>query len=896
MDRLAEIAAHNLYSLADPEVYEDLSRLPVDPEFAARLVARLPAGWSVARHAIWLAADPPATNIVSPMPAQGFKVHVSATPGQADRVLDHVVPVLAAQSVPFKVCADEWVLFLVNSKSFPRGQSGKFLTAYPPDVPAFRTLLERLHAATAGAKVLGPHILSDRRFRDSRLLFYRYGEFRPSFRVAPDGTRTSQLTAPDGTQEPDQRLPLVRFPAWVEDPFAEPAEMADDAGPPLLKNRYRIEGAFAFSNSGGVYRGTDLATGMKVAVKEARPLTNCWRIGGKVWDAVTLLGREHRTLRRLHGLDCVPQAIDLFEEGGHSFLVLSQVEGGTLDAYWAQQDMLLAPYIRRPGTIARFVPRFRSIAAEAVAMLRAVHARGVVIGDLSPRNILVARDTARLTLIDFESAIVPSEDGEAVNGYAALWGTPGFVAADRERRGTPGAHDDVVALGLTLVSAIVPANHFFALKPEAETGMLRRLIALGLPSAVGTLIEALLAGAIDDAETLLARWPNQPCVAVPAPSCTALAAVAPASAADAICEHLLGSYDAQRADRLWPAHYAVFETNPLGLAFGAAGPLLLLRRRDRTVPDEINDWIGAAPIDAERHPPGLFSGLAGMAVAFAEAGLSGPAARAMAALRDSPLRFAEPGIAHGAAGWGLAALHLNASGLAADGVALAISAGEHLLRTAEEMDGGLAWRSAADGLVHCGFGHGASGIGLFLMHLFRRTDDARFRAAALRALAGDIAHRIETEVGWQWPRWLGDGIAYPYMVHGSAGIGAVALRMARWLGDDKASGWARRIAEDTAIKYSYIPGLFEGLAGVGEFQLDMALALREERFMAAALDIAETIRWFEVSRPPGVTYPGRWLARCSADYATGAAGIGLFFARLARPGLRLLFDLPGDRW
>ncbi len=883
-----------MYSLVDPEVYEDLGRMPISDEFAREVARMLPAGWTLARHGIWLGADPPADTSAGPMPAEGFKIHVSTTPRQATETLCHTVPVLVDAGVSFKLCADPWFLFWVNSKGFPRQQSGKFITAYPPDAPAFEAVIEALHQRTKDTKLAGPHILSDRPYRDSRILFYRYGEFRAPTELLPDGTRAGFLENPDGGRTLDQRLPYVLFPEWVDDPLAAD-DGADDAGTIVLAGRYRIDGAFGFSNAGGVYHGEDLATGRPIAVKEARPFTNCWLVGDETWDAVTLLGREYRTLRRLEGLAGVPSAIDLAHEGGHAFLIEERVDGGTLDAFWAQQDMLLAPYVRRPGAVDRFIEVFWPIARQLIRVLRSIHERGVVLGDVSPGNILIDAETLAVTLVDFESAVIPDEDGELATGHAAVWGTPGYVAPERERRGRVVAEDDIVALGLTLSSAVVPANHLFTLEPGAQARMLARMTALGLPAAVEHVIAALVRGSFDDAEAVVSAQehiarPHRP---VPVPA-RAVSDRDLAESVRAIAEGLVASAAIDREDRIFPSHYAAFETNPLSLAYGAAGPTMFLADTLGLVPDDIAQRVDAAKLEASSHPPGLFVGLAGIAIGLAEAGLTGQALAAVGALRASKLRWDEASLAHGVAGWGLACLHLDALGLTEGLLEPALEAGEHLLGTAEPTEHGIKWPAGNDELAHFGFGYGASGVGLYLLHLYRATGDARFRVAAERGLAHDMAHRVETEVGWQWPRFEGDGVVYPYLTHGSAGIGAVAARFARWLGSDPYLEWARRIADDVAIKYSFIPSLFEGLAGVGELQLDMHLLTGESHFRAAAYDIAETIRWFEVRRGAGAMYPGRWLARLSGDYATGSAGIGLFFARLLQPGRRLLFDLPGD--
>jgi protein kinase-like protein len=501
---MADFGAQNLYSVAHPEYYETLSRYRLSPAYVDQLTSLLPGSWSVARHDVWVQAAKGGGNSAVPPPNQGFKIHVSSTPEHALRVLDLAVPACIAREVEFKIAGDPGLLDLLNSKLQARGQSGKFMTIYPPDEETFVSLLKELYERTRHEDVAGPYILSDRRYRDSRVLFYRYGGFRPPHRLNADGTRSWFLVSPEGEHVPDQRLPYFLLPPWVSDPFPGPSSPAGP-GETVLNDRYRVEGALSFSNAGGVYAAHDTATGRSVVVKEARPLTNCWMVGDRSWDAVHLLEREHAVLRRLEGLDFVPAPIDLFTEWEHTFLVEERVPGHSLDTFWAREDVLLAPYVRRPGRIERFVPRFRHVAERLVSTVLQVHGRGVLIGDLSPRNIMIDPETLRLSLIDFESAVIDDDATERAV-FSTRWGTPGFVHPERASRGKLLPEDDFYALGMILYGSVVPVNYLFALDRTAESVFLERFVALGVPAQVKEVVDALLGGDPAGALAVLARW------------------------------------------------------------------------------------------------------------------------------------------------------------------------------------------------------------------------------------------------------------------------------------------------------------------------------------------------------------------------------------------------------
>ncbi|MCC6455720.1 MAG: hypothetical protein IT328_12290 [Caldilineaceae bacterium] len=505
MNRPAVIADQNVFSLAHPEFYESLAYLPLSSEYVEWLKDALPETWTLHRTEIWVHAlceanpSSTATTLI-----QGFKIHVSCTPACALRVLTLVVPLCVQAGINFKIAGDLTLLHLLNSKQQGRGSSGKFMTIYPPHDESFKELIERLYQQTKDDPLEGPYILSDRRYKESKILFYRYGGFYPLQKLNIDGTQSSFLISPTGEYIPDQRLPYFHLPDWVDDPFGGTPAVAYE-GDDLLNGRYRVEGALGFSNAGGVYYGVDTTTEKPVIIKEARPFTNCWSVGERIWDAVYLLQREYEMLRRLEELEFVPTPVELFQDWEHTFLVEERVDGITLDAYWAQEQVILAPYIRRAGRIEQFVPKYKQVAEVLIRMVAAFHERGVLLGDLSPRNILINAETLQMWFIDFESATLVDDRAEML-AYASEWGTAGFMHPGRASRSQLLPQDDLYAVAMILYSAVVPANYFFNLNPAAAAIFLDKFIALGLPAEVKAVIESLLRGDAQEAQGILARW------------------------------------------------------------------------------------------------------------------------------------------------------------------------------------------------------------------------------------------------------------------------------------------------------------------------------------------------------------------------------------------------------
>ncbi|HEX7089413.1 MAG TPA: hypothetical protein VF192_04715 [Longimicrobiales bacterium] len=488
----------NLYVIAHPEYFESPTRYTITPHYADVLASILPEGWKTVRDGPWLGVSNGAA-----FPPQGFKIHVSSIPAQAQTLLRLVASECVDRGFTFKVAADPRMLHVLNSKGFNRGNSGKFITIYPPTEDAFRELIEALYVKTRDRDFVGPYILSDRRYKDSKVLFYRYGGFERRQRLNIDGTKTPLIQSPAGEWVPDVRTPFFQLPEWVRDPFPTPAD-EDGRSEPILRGRFRVESAIRFSNSGGIYAGTDLETGQEIVIKEARPYTAPWTVGGVFLHASRFLEREWAILQRLQRLGCVPKAIALFTEWEHTFLVEEFIRGTTYWNFWVDRENLLCPFIRRPGRIEAFLPKFRATAEALIKAVASVHAAGVVLGDLSPRNVFITRDPFEVRFIDFEGATVLGETNGDFAAFGRQWHTPGYMNPERSTRATADPSDDWYAVGMLLYCAVIPVQQFFALHPSARDLFLDECVRLGIPPEVRHIINALLHGRPDEASHRLA--------------------------------------------------------------------------------------------------------------------------------------------------------------------------------------------------------------------------------------------------------------------------------------------------------------------------------------------------------------------------------------------------------
>ena len=490
------------FPFVDPLYHEPIGRYAHSPEFERVLTDVLPESWSVERSGVWMAARPPWRRY----PDQGFKLHVSAVPDDAEEILRRVAMICGETATEFKCAADPRLLGHINSKRASRGSSGKFMTLYPESDHAFEGLAARLAEATA--EFDGPYILSDRRVPGSRCVFYRYGGFSRRSRMRPDGTREYLIRGVDGSDLPDRRQPFFALPEGIADPF--PPEDAASGGDLRIGDRFEIREALAFSNTGGVYLATDLATGADAVLKEARPHTSSWSMQDGYLDAVGMLEHEHAVLTDLAGTGVTVQPLGMHRAWEHTFLAQSFAPGEPLRSFRGRPEIILTTHMDDPERVGQFCGVFHTVARGLLAAVRAVHEAGYVIGDLSPNNIMVDADTLGVTLIDVESAHRPDD---RVATLARGWYTPGFRPLDEAGRRAVTPADDLYAAGMALYSLVMPVQHFFRLHPEAGPRFIDRFVAAGLPEEVRDVIAALARGDAEAAEALLDAW--TPTLSVP---------------------------------------------------------------------------------------------------------------------------------------------------------------------------------------------------------------------------------------------------------------------------------------------------------------------------------------------------------------------------------------------
>jgi hypothetical protein len=861
------------YAVSHREFYETLDQYRADENTYLRLARSLiPKDWSIIRNSIFFHCVPANHKLLN----QGWKIHISATIKNAYDVLRDVVTKLVEDRTSFKFVLDPSVLFLIVGKRWYRGGAGKFITIYPHNPEHFQELIEKLYQATLRHE--GPYILSDRRYKDSKCVFYRYGGITMRSSLTIKGDRVPVLLSPQGEEVPDQRRAMFSMPNWATDPF-EPPSVPVNGDNSLKNSRYAVRSSLRFSNSGGLYVALDRDTRANVVLKEARPLTNIDDFGR---DSVSLLKKEYRILKTLDGTGIAPRAIDLFEEWEHTFLVQEYLEGPTMRQHAISRNVTRSTR-PTPAYLQEFYDNFVAVFSKMVRILNVLKEHKIVYGDFSPTNVIVSKE-GEVRIVDFEAAC---QLGVDLRGRLF---TPGFAAADHFLGDVPQYEIDYFGVGALMLSYLMPIHAILGLDNTAHQRFLQSIgDDYGLPHSLMQLISRLMSMDPSDRPSPdeVLEVLNHPSP-FRTPRIFELVRVEQQELEhilDQTMKYMVQSATYERRDRLFPLDPKVFATNSLGLAYGACGAVYALHTIKGHVPQAICDWILKENVSVDRYPPGLYCGMAGVAWTLLALGYREQADQIMERSNSHPLLSQAPDVYYGLAGWGMAQLKFYLEGGSPAYLEKAVFAGEELLRSRQITDQGSRWGRRNDLIF--GFAHGSSGISLFLLYLYLATRKESYLQAGQDALEFDLNHGVRMGDSLLWPTHAGeDRSLVPYWRYGSAGVGTVVLRYYQVLKSERYRTLLEEICREMDRKHAIYPGRGFGLASLGEFLLDMAYAgIETEACLSLAHKVASGIMLFQIDKgEQGIAFPGADLWKISCDYFSGSAGVALFLHRLVHPG------------
>jgi serine/threonine protein kinase/GGDEF domain-containing protein len=204
----------------------------------------------------------------------------------------------------------------------------------------------------------------------------------------------------------------------------------------VINDRYEIRQSLGKGGMGEVFLAYDRATQQPVALKivreESRMPGDDEALRQELLHARSV---SHPNVCRVHDLAPSPYG---------PILVMEHITGQTLHTH-----------IRRKKAQGGYTAdEFRRLAHDIASGVAAIHAQGLVHGDLKPGNVMVTSDPdgglGKGIVLDFGFAkerarVIGRRPGAPPDG-----GTPNYMAPERIRSGGASPEDDVYALGLTL--------------------------------------------------------------------------------------------------------------------------------------------------------------------------------------------------------------------------------------------------------------------------------------------------------------------------------------------------------------------------------------------------------------------------------------------------------------
>ena len=258
----------------------------------------------------------------------------------------------------------------------------------------------------------------------------------------------------------------------------------------IVEGRYRLVRAIAAGAMGTVHEALDLRTGESVAIKMLK---------SELHGDASIRRRFRREASVLQALvhPGIVRILDVGQdEGERSFMVMELLRGETLEARIARGPMPIADV--------------RTIALAIAETLAAVHAHGVVHGDVKPANVFLPNASGPggaafpIRLVDFGLSKI--EGIERLTRTGELTGTPAYMAPELlTGQGEVDARVDLYALGVVVYESLAGRLPFATRK---HPGALMMDIVMGKGAPLTTLRPDLSAEAIATVERAMAPKPS----------------------------------------------------------------------------------------------------------------------------------------------------------------------------------------------------------------------------------------------------------------------------------------------------------------------------------------------------------------------------------------------------
>lgn len=794
------------------------------------------------------------TNIINKnivLPVQGWKIHISSNIFNAEEILKIVSSLFEKFNFSFKFIKSEYFLLLTTEKFYPREQAGKFVTIYPNDEVEFRKIIASLYDSLRDFD--GPFVLTDKRYKDCKVLYYRYGAFLSMTDKLSSSASTLSIISPSGELVEDSRDVQYVLPHFVEEVF--PDIVLEEDGDSHLFSHYLDIEPLKFTNHGGVYVAK--YQGKQVVLKESRPCAGVSKEDNL--DAIKRRINEVNFLKVVQDLSCFPKLVDDFFEWEHYFLVEEYVEGVTLRGFSASHN----PFFSNSHTdyyvvVANYIKEVITIVKQVLEAITIVHSRGYIISDISLENII--KTELGIVFIDLESVFDVSTPPKNKLTTIQFTQQPSKVESI-----------DYIATGFLLYDLIFPKSIMLDFGLEYLMTYLTHLIEdFGLNREILNVINLLLTfDQHDDLQTVY-NLMNQILEKPLEVFAFAEKSYNLQQVIDEQKNNILGFLDSAS---LLDQKYFPHSLSKIEWLTGLSGILYYFQKQDgknlgfRKLEEQIIFQFMQSNI---KESLGLFYGASGVALsmltyrpAFAKNIFN------FLSHRHNIKDKIDFSISEGLSGYGLALLKAWEIQQEDDYLKRAVQIGEYLIESEDIINS----------CENIGFAHGLTGVAYFLLVLYKVTNREQFLNYGESLLQKDFNYLIDLGLYMGFPDKKTSNISYPYLAFGSAGVASVLIRY--YLVTQKATYLEKidMLLDSLNVKYALSNGLLKGLAGIGHALLDYLYYISNSEIMDSINSVSEGILLNKISQSDYIYFPDCHMEKLDYSLEGGNLGILSFFER-----------------
>ncbi len=826
---------------------------------------------------------------------QGWILHLSSILYQVTDLLQTVVPFLIGEQIPFKIVNSLVTAEDILSGHLGAAQIGKIVSIFPDDDNKAAELAKTLVILTSSFK--GPAIPTDLCLRN--IVYTRFGSFNPVIRLNEKGGEEKYIYDSTGQLVPDLYSIPFQFLKGTIWPFYSLTQPSLPEPPKFFNRIYKIIDTLKTDCRGNVFQGLYLKSLLNVK--------KCVLKQGFTNADSDILGRDIRhklawqveLFHELRDTIPMPELYDFIQEEAYSLIVMEYINGDSL----YQKVQNLNPTCKAwPDLSPDEKLLLITFGLELSGIIAQIHDKGYLHRDIMPVNFLIDKRN-RMIAIDLELAYSQLQ-GKPDPPFKL--GTPGFASPEQMAEKPPAIDQDVYSLGATLLwlfTGLTPIkflgenrnilyeNLNFFIQNQELALVIANCLSLkpGDRPAIVTIISAL-----EMHRRQLKEVKNEK-VHLPLSRFSAQDVEATVSAALAG----LNKSPIVSSDEFWYSKKTAIDnhssrktkeyTRYPGIYEGMAGPLYLFARLHRaginvhTCTPRISkalDYIQRNYLNrVSELPPGLYHGMAGLAIAIKEgihSGLINTEIPFYKAAVQSSLQLPNVNLnlASGVAGQGIAILRCKSLLSQEDSRRLLDRIVDQLLTS--QQNNGL-WRNS----VVFDLGQGDIGILWFLLEYLSFYPDRHIQNAVERGLNTVLNSKKQLEF---FNKLIGSRDSYN-LVDGGTGVILLFIKAFQHF----QIGRYKMIAQNALLKYPLHivhPEFSQrnGLAGLGEVFLEAWRVFQTDEWRQRADWITAFFLHTFCRQPDGSGY---WILEennlPTADLQVGISGIIHYLSRSIRP-------------